>query len=201
MTDISKKILVIEDDCECAALIVEALADRGFELSVAHDGIEGFVSILDVKPELVLCDFGLPVMSGLDILKHLRNLIPPLGRIPFVFLTALGDRENELQARRLGADDYITKPIDFDILHTVINARIAGVARNDIWPKRVDLSDREIETLTWLARGKTADEIAELLGLSRRTIHFHVESARTKLGVATRTEAAIKATLGGMIKP
>jgi DNA-binding response OmpR family regulator len=46
-----------------------------------------------------------------------------------VFLTARNDRDNELRARRLGADDYVTKPIDFEILHTIINARLAGVAR------------------------------------------------------------------------
>jgi DNA-binding response OmpR family regulator len=78
MTDISKKILVIEDDRECAALVAEALADRGFEVSFAYDGIEGFVSILEGKPDLVLCDFSLPIMSCLEVLKHLRNLVPPL---------------------------------------------------------------------------------------------------------------------------
>ena len=118
-----------------------------------------------------------------------------------MFLTALADRDNELRARRLGADDYVTKPIDFEILEAIINARLAGVARNDIWPRQADLNDREIETLTWLARGKTTAEIADIFGLARRTIDFHLENARTKLGVSTRTEAAVKAAFGGLIKP
>jgi DNA-binding NarL/FixJ family response regulator len=196
MTDFAKKILVIEDDRECAALIVEELADHGFEVIDAHEGHEGLVSILTHKPDVVLCNFNLPIISGLGILEHLSSLAP---RIPFVFLAALADRDIELQARRLGAD-YVTKPVDFDLLQAIIIARLAGVARNDIWLKLVDLSDREIETLTWLARGKTAQEIAELLTVSRRTVHFYVENARTKLGVKTRTEAVIKAALGGLIK-
>jgi DNA-binding NarL/FixJ family response regulator len=120
--------------------------------------------------------------------------------MPFVFLTALTDRESELKGRRLGADDYVTKPIDFDILATIIAARLAGVARTQIWPKSVELTDREIETLTWVARGKTSAEIAEILGLTKRTVDFHSDSARLKLGVATRTEAAIKAVTGRLIK-
>src|SRR6266849_3977768 len=67
-------------------------------------------------PDLVLCDINLPVMSGFEVLERLNALAPRLGRIPFVFLTALTDRDSELRARRLGADDYVTKPIDFDML-------------------------------------------------------------------------------------
>jgi DNA-binding NarL/FixJ family response regulator len=201
MTGAPRKIQVIEDDRESVALIVDELVERGFEVIVAHDGHQGFVSILKNRPDLVLCDISLPIMSGFEILEHLGDLAPQIGRMPFVFLTALADRDNELRARRLGADDYVAKPVDFEILEAIINARLAGVARNDIWPRLADLNDREIETLTWLARGKTTAEIADIFGLARRTIDFHLESARTKLGVSTRTEAAVKAVFGGLIKP
>jgi DNA-binding NarL/FixJ family response regulator len=143
----------------------------------------------------------MPVMSGLEVLERLNALAPRLGRIPFVFLTALADRDSELRARRLGADDYVTKPIDFDMLEMIINARLAGVARNEIWPKLVTLNDREIEALTWVARGKTSAEVADVIGLSKRTVDFHLDNARVKLGAATRTEAAIKAAIGKLIEP
>jgi DNA-binding NarL/FixJ family response regulator len=152
-------------------------------------------------PDLVLCDVNMPVMSGLEVLERLNALAPRLGRIPFVFLTALADRNSELRARRLGADDYVTKPIDFDMLEMIINARLAGVARNEVWPKLVTLNDREIEALTWVARGKTSAEVADVIGLSKRTIDFHLDNARVKLGAATRTEAAIKAAIGKLIEP
>ena len=63
------------------------------------------------------------------------------------------------------------------------------------------LNDREIETLTWVARGKTSAQIAKIIGLSKRTIDFHLDNARVKLGAATRTEAALKAAMGKIIQP
>ncbi len=70
-----------------------------------------------------------------------------------------------------------------------------------MWPAQVGLGQRERETLTWAARGKTFSEIGEILGLSRRTVEFHLDSARRKLGVPTRTQALIKATVGQLIEP
>jgi DNA-binding NarL/FixJ family response regulator len=201
MAQARKKILCIEDDQETAALIADELIDRGFDVAVAHDGHEGFVAILKTTPDPVLCDFSMPIMSGFEVLERLNALAPRLGHIPFVFLTALADRESELRARRLGADDYVTKPIDFDMLNMIINARLAGVARNEMWPKLAMLNDREIEALTWVARGKTSAEIAGMIGLSKRTVDFHLDNARIKLGATTRTQAAIKAAIGRLIEP
>ena len=196
-----KRILCIEDDAETAALIAEELVERGYEVTIAGDGREGFAAILKDMPDLVLSDISMPVMSGFEVLERLTALAPRFRNMPFVFLTALSDRDNVLRGRQLGADDYVTKPIDFDVLATIITARLAGVARMELWPKLVDLNDREVEALTWVARGKTSAEIAQILGLSKRTIDFHIDNARSKLGAATRTEAVIKAADGGLIEP
>jgi len=201
MPETRKKILCIEDDRETAALIAEELIERGFDVSVAHDGREGLAAILRNMPDLVLSDISMPAMSGFEVLERLTSLEPRFSKMPFVFLTALTDRENELKGRQLGADDYVTKPIDFDLLVTIISARLAGVARSEIWPKLVQLNDREVETLTWVARGKTSAEIAQILGLTKRTIDFHLDNARTKLGAATRTQAVVKAAAGRLIEP
>ncbi len=201
MADIKKKILCIEDDRETAALIAEELVERGFEVTLAYDGGEGFAAIFKTMPDLVLSDINMRVMSGFEVLEHLTKIAPRFNNMPFVFLTALTDRRNELKGRELGADDYVTKPIDFDILASIINARLTHVARTDVWAKEAQLNDREIETLTWVARGKTSAEIAKIVGLSKRTVDFHVDNARIKLGVATRTQAAIKAVTGRLIDP
>jgi DNA-binding NarL/FixJ family response regulator len=195
------KILCIEDDRETAALIAEELVDRGFDVSVAHSGEEGLLAIMRAMPDLVLCDVGMPTMTGFEVLERLNELAPRFGRIPFVFLTALADRQSELKGRQLGADDYVAKPIDFDRLDFIIRARIAGVARTATLPKVAQLREREIEVLTWVARGKTSVEIAKKLQLAKRTVDFHTDSARIKLRAATRTEAAIKAVAGGLIDP
>jgi DNA-binding response OmpR family regulator len=201
MPEAAKKILCIEDDRETAALIAEELIDRGYDVTIAHDGREGLAAILKIMPDLVLSDISMPTMSGFDLLERLVALAPRFSRMPFVFLTALTDRDNELKGRQLGADDYVTKPIDFEVLATIIAARLNGVARTGLWPKALALNDREVETLTWAARGKTSAEVAQILGLTKRTVDFHIENARTKLGAATRTEAVLKAATGRMIEP
>jgi DNA-binding response OmpR family regulator len=195
-----KKILIIEDDRETAALIAEDLTDRGFEIRLASDGQEGLAAAVRETPDLVLCDITMPRMSGLEVLSRLNSLAPRRANVPFVFVTARDDRDNELNARRLGADDYVTKPIDFDILAAIINARLAGVARSAVWPKDVSLNSRELEMLTWAARGKTSAEIAVIVRLAKRTVDFHLDNARSKLGVTTRVEAVVKAVTGRMIE-
>jgi DNA-binding response OmpR family regulator len=196
-----KRILCIEDDLETAALIAEEFEERGYQMSLAHDGQEGFAAILKVRPDIVLCDVGMPVMDGFEVLDRVMALTPRFASMPFVFLTALGDRGNQLKGRQLGADDYIVKPIDFDILETVIRGRLARVARSDVWSRQISLTDREIECLTWAARGKTSTEIAQIIGSIKRNVDFHIETACRKLDVSTRIQAAVKAVSGGIIEP
>jgi DNA-binding response OmpR family regulator len=81
-------------------------------------------------------DITMPVLSGFGLLERLIAIAPRSGSMPFLYLTALSDRANELRGRQLGADDYITKPIDFDILTTIISARLARVARTAVRPRR-----------------------------------------------------------------
>jgi DNA-binding response OmpR family regulator len=196
-----RKILCIEDDRDTASLICEELVDRGFEVRVAYNGREGLAAILKEPPDLVLSDVGMPGMSGFELLGTLTSMEPRFESMPFVFLTALSDHDTELKGWQLGADDYLTKPVDYDVLAALITARLARVARSAVWPKQVGLREREVETLTWAARGKTFWEIGEILGLSKRTVEFHLENARRKLGVATRTQALIKAATGHLIQP
>ena len=198
---VQQKILYIEDDPDTSALVAEELTERGYEIHVAYNGQEGLSSILRNHPNLVICDISMPVMSGFELLEKLTAIAPRFNNMPFIFLTALIDREIQLKGRQLGADDFVTKPIDFDVLSLIIKARLARVARNDIWSQAIVLTEREIDTLTWSARGKTSSEIAMIIGLTKRTVDFHIENARRKLDVATRTEAVVKAASGGLIDP
>jgi DNA-binding NarL/FixJ family response regulator len=196
-----QKILSIEPNRKTAAAIAKELSDRGFKLSTAHDGQEGLVAILKEKPDLVLCDIDLPIMSGFELLERLVDIAPRFGRMPFVFMTRQTDRKYELEGRQLGADDYIKKPIDFDILAAIINARLAGVARTKVWSEHVKLNSREVEVLTLVARGQRSAQIATKLGIAKRTVDFHLDNARIKLGAATRAQAVVKAVAGGVIEP
>jgi DNA-binding response OmpR family regulator len=194
-------VLCVDDDRETAGLIAEELVDRGFRVSIAGDGEEGFQAILTTQPDLALVDVTMPILSGFDLLERLVSLAPRFSSMPFLYLTALSDRANELRGRQLGADDYITKPVDFEILTAIIKARLARVPRGTIWPAAVDLTEREVETLTWAARGKTSSEIAIILGLTKRTVDFHIDNARLKLNATSRIHAAVKAAAGQLIDP
>lgn len=197
----AKRILCIEDDTETASLIAEELLERGFEVDIAYTGQDGFTAILRNEPDLVLSDISMHGMSGFDVLERLVRLAPQFESMPFIFLTALADRDSELRGRRLGADDYVTKPIDFDVLEAIIKTRLARGSRSEVRAVDIKLSDREVETLTWAARGKTSAEIARILGTTKRTIDFHIDNARAKLGVANRTEAVMRAAQSRLIKP
>src|SRR3974377_1352397 len=133
MTEVRKKILCIEDDPETAGLLPEELLDRGYDVTIAHDGREGLAAILRVMPDLVLSDISMPAVSGFELLERLTTLAPRFSNMPFVFLTALTDRDNELKGRQLGADDYVTKPIDFEVLATIITPRLACARRHHPW--------------------------------------------------------------------
>lgn len=198
MNKTCKKILCIEDDHETAAFIAEELIDRGFDVHVAYDGKEGYAAILKLAPDLVLSDIVMPGASGFDVLIRITALAPRFRDMPFVFLTAATDRDTERKAWQLGADGFITKPIDFDILEAMIAARLAWT-RNEPCEKTIKMSDRELETLGWAARGKTSAEIAIIMKLSKRTVDFHLDNARIKLGATTRIEAVVKAATIGLI--
>lgn len=195
------RILIVEDDRDTASLICEELVERGFDVQTAYEGRQGLAAILRDPPDLVLSDISLPGLSGFELLEKITALEPRFDAMPFIFLTAFGDQHNELKGWQLGADDYLTKPVDYDVLAARLTARLNRVARHAVWPKQVTLRQRELETLTWAARGKTSAEIATILGLTKRTVDFHIDKARGKLGVATRTQAVMKATTGRLIIP
>jgi CheY-like chemotaxis protein len=92
-----RKILCIEDDREIADLIAEELTERGYEVSLAYSGPEGLMAIMKATPDLVLCDVSTPSMTGFEVLQRLDEIAPRFGRIPFIFLTALADRNTDLR--------------------------------------------------------------------------------------------------------
>ena len=192
-------ILCIEDDEQTASLISEALTELGYTIDVARDGKEGLAAILSKKPDLVICDIRMPGMNGFEVLEQLCAAGPAFADIPFVFLTALGDRDSELAGRRLGADDYLTKPVDFEMLGAVIQNRLRRRQELSQPKSQYYLTDREREVLTWAGRGKTSSEIATIIGVSERTVDFHFDQAMKRLGVTNRTQAVAMAVSQGLI--
>jgi DNA-binding NarL/FixJ family response regulator len=106
---------------------------------------------------------------------------------------------SHLRARRLGCDDFISKPLDFELLIEILRSRFTSKSR--VVPPLCMLTDREREIMSWVSRGKSSHDISAILGLSARTVNFHVNNVLQKLGVATRLQAALRCSLLGLIEP
>jgi DNA-binding NarL/FixJ family response regulator len=194
------RLLCIEDDPDTCELLAEVLTAEGFTVSTVTSGEAG-LSALETRPDLVLCDIDLPDVSGFDILTKIRaNELLPAG-VPFIFLTAFSQRSHQLQARQLGCDDYVTKPIDFELLIAIIKHRLATPGDKAAEKSGLRLTERELQVLTWVARGKSSSDIAAILGISERTVNFHLDNAMRKAGVATRVQAAVKCAMLKLIEP
>lgn len=117
-------VLCIDDETDIRQLLVEELQDAGLRTLEASNGAEGLEKILSSWPDIVICDISMPVMNGHELLAEIQINYPELSATPFIMLTAMSDRENTLAGLRAGADDYLTKPIDLDLLMAKISGCI-----------------------------------------------------------------------------
>ena len=122
-------ILCIEDEKDLREDVIDQLRETGYETYEASNGLEGLEIIRRVCPDLVLCDITMPKMNGYQLLEELRANHPEHAGTPFVFLSALADRKDVIAGKQLGADDYLTKPVDFGNLQSTIQARLGQVDR------------------------------------------------------------------------
>lgn len=122
-------ILCIEDEVHLRELIAEDLEASGHEIFQARDGVEGMQMVLRHKPDLVVSDITMPRMDGIDFVETVRNEHPDLAEMPVIFLTALTDRSDMLDGIQKGADDYLTKPIDFEILQLKVQSALRQSSR------------------------------------------------------------------------
>ena len=159
------KILCIEDEDSIRQDVVEELTESGFACFEASDGAEGLKAIYQHQPDLVLCDINMPKMDGHQLLKEIRTNHPDLASIPFIFLTASGTEEDVISGLNLGADDYLTKPINYDLLMVKLKsslrlrdeyeARLKHESNFDTvtgLPNRVLALDRLFQELAWAHR-------------------------------------------------
>jgi DNA-binding NarL/FixJ family response regulator len=155
------------------------------------------------KPDLVLCDVMMPELDGHGVLQALQR-DADLALIPFIFLTAKGEKDDLRSGMNLGADDYLTKPVANADLVRAIQARLRRSqqqAKREFKPDfsstepllKLGLTARATETLLWLAQGKTNPDIASILGITESTVKKHVQEIFEKLGVETRGAATVRA--------
>ncbi|WP_422133084.1 response regulator [Endozoicomonas sp. ALD040] len=115
----SRTILVIDDDTIVRESIVAYLEDSGFNILQAENGEQGLAVFKETSPDLILCDLRMPKMDGLAVLRNVREMSPDT---PFIVVSGAGVMTDVVQALRLGASDYIIKPIvDLEVLEYAIN--------------------------------------------------------------------------------
>ncbi len=198
-----KKILVIEDEPEMRRNITTLLRYHGYEPIAAQSGREGIETARREMPDLILCDVMMPELDGHGVLQALQT-DPRLARIPFIFLTAKGEKEDLRSGMNLGADDYLTKPVANSDLIRAIETRLRRSeqqVKREFKPDfssaepllKLGLTPRAAEALLWLAQGKTNADIASILGVTESTIKKHVQEMFEKLGVETRGAATVRA--------
>jgi CheY-like chemotaxis protein len=122
-------ILCVEDEDALRKDIVEELRDAGYETIEAENGKIALDAILKQRPDLIISDISMPVMGGYELLEEIRANHPERCEVPFVFLTALADRSHVVMGKKLGVDDYLTKPVDYEILLATVEARLEHAGR------------------------------------------------------------------------
>lgn len=121
------RILVVDDDPWLVKMICTALGER-YECVGAVDGIEGLAKALARPPHLIVSDVMMPRMSGWELVKQVRSH-SQLAFVPFIFLTALGSDEDRLYGFRLGADEYLPKPLDIGELALRVEVVLTRLAQ------------------------------------------------------------------------
>lgn len=118
-------ILCVEDEDDIRTLLVEEISEAGFTTLEATNGKQALQLITSKWPDIVVCDITMPEMNGHQLFAEIQMNHEQLANIPFIFLTALSDKENMVTALKAGAADYLTKPVDFDLLMAKIQGCVA----------------------------------------------------------------------------
>jgi two-component system phosphate regulon response regulator PhoB len=118
------RVMVIEDEESLCALLEYNLGKEGYKVSLVTDGEEALFAIEDEKPDLILLDWMLPHVSGIEICRQIR-VRPDVKDTPVIMLTARGEEDDRIRGLETGADDYLTKPFSM----TELLARIRAVLR------------------------------------------------------------------------
>jgi len=198
-----KKILVIEDEPEMRRNLLTILKMEKFHAFGAENGRAGVETAKRERPDLILCDVMMPEMDGYGVLEKLRA-DPATNSVPFIFLTAKGEKADVRSGMNLGADDYLTKPVaKADLLRAIASRfkRQEQQAKPAFKPNFVShepllalgLTPRVAEVLLWVAQGKTNGDIATILGISESTVKKHLLEIFQTLGVETRSAAVLHA--------
>jgi diguanylate cyclase (GGDEF)-like protein len=152
------RILIVDDHEDNVELLRARLEHRGFVCSTARDGVEALAAVEADPPDLVLLDLMMPRMDGFEVARRIKQN-PDLPFIPIIVQTALDDVEHKVEGLAAGADDYITKPINF----AELEARVGSMLRIKRLQEALELANIQLT------------ELATTDGLTRTYNRGHIE--------------------------
>lgn len=193
--------VVVADDHEIVRAGIKRIlyAEKRIKIvAEADDGKTALSLIKEYQPDVALLDINMPEIDGVELAKIIKNLLP---NIVVLILTAYQDYQNVERALSAGADGYLSKDISPNFLIEAIYKAFLGERvfsksilkvlekplsfGEDADNENVSITPREQEILKLIALGKTSQEIAEILGISVRTVQNHRSNIMQKLGIKT----------------
>jgi DNA-binding NarL/FixJ family response regulator len=214
------RILLVDDQAMVRAglrMILEAESDI-LVIGEAEDGVRAITLVHNLKPDVVLMDIQMPIMNGLEATRRIVKETEGASRV--LILTTFERDDYIFEALRSGASGFILKNAPPEDLVTAVRVIAEGngllapsitrriiseFAKRPVRPPMKNevehLTEREIEVLKLIARGKTNAEIASELVVSEATVKTHVSNLLTKLGLRDRVQAVVYAYESGLIQP
>lgn len=188
----SGEILVVDDDPAFRAFVVETLSGAGYASQEAGTGREATLEARRGRPSFVLLDVKLPDISGHEVCRRLRDLYGE--SLPIALMSGVKtDDLDRVAGLLLGADDYLTKPIEAgDLLARIRRVALRSgsvLAPSESDPLREKLTPRERQVLQMLSDGLSQNDIAAELVISPKTVGTHLQHILSKLEVHSRTQA------------
>lgn len=210
------RVALVEDNPTTRARLMQVLrSEPSVDLAYVCDCATDMMRWLDQNtPDVLLVDLGLPDRPGFDVIDYCRRTNPATD---VMVITMFGDEVNTMAAFSRGARGYLLKDgSEQDLARHVMDLHAGGSPMTPVIARQVlkrlippqvgadtaqtsGLSDRELELLSTLARGYTYQEVADLLGISVRTVQSHVKNIYSKLGVHSRAEAVFEARSMGLL--
>ena len=200
-------VLLIDDHALFRFGLGELLERRGITVDAQGDCEAGIARVMETRPDVVLLDLRMPQMTGLEVLKRLRETGQTM---PIAMLTTSTDERDLIAALQAGAQGYLLKDMEPDELiaalknilagDTVVAKELTGILARVVQgggeERRTplafsDLTPREREILCHLADGRSNKVIARVLGITDGTVKLHVKAILRKLAVHSRVEAAV----------
>lgn len=212
MEGLPGKILIVDDEPDIVEFISYNLKSKGYLIATAKDGNEAIKKAKDFRPDLILLDIMMPVKDGIETIRELRTM-PEFDDTAIIFLTALSDEKYEIEGLKVGADDYIAKPIKPELLATRIGTALRRYRKDDDQEQKQTFGDLEINktkfTVTYkeveILLAKKEFELLSLLAskpgrvflrneilqrvwgtdviVGDRTIDVHIRKIRQKIGI------------------